>query len=371
MKYSIVLPCYNELYNIPVLVECFRKFTSQWNFELIMVNNGSTDNSDEILTQIQADPKNSFIHVVTIEKNIGYGHGIHTGLLAAQAEILAYSHADVQTPPADIFHAFELIESGQVDILGAIIKGRRPGRDMTHILTRGLRIISNFLVGISVEDINGQPKVFHRSLLQAMSKPVVDFAYDAYVLHTAKRAGLEVKSIDVRFEDRLYGQSKWSSTILNKYKTILTYLKSIYLMSWRDRRDKNNPLGQLYRFLLSGVLTNLSNYLMFLALLRFFLINYLASSIGGFFSGFIVGFFLNKHFTFGASGGKTHLEMINFFLVNLFSLGANVMTIFLAVEVAWCNPEIGQIFAILVSATINFVGLKCWVFARVPGRSVL
>lgn len=234
-KYSIVLPCYNESANLPVLVDRFRPFAQRWDFELILVNNGSTDDSALIMEQVQQDPSNAFVRIVTIEKNIGYGHGIHTGLEAAKGEILAYSHADVQTPPEDIFRAFELIERGDVDIERTVIKGLRPGRDETHVLTRWLRILTRLLTGLRVEDINGQPKVFHRSLLDAMDRPVTDFAYDTYVLYVASREGRAIQPIEVEFGERLHGESKWASTLLKKYRTIASYLRSLFLMAWRNR----------------------------------------------------------------------------------------------------------------------------------------
>lgn len=234
-KYSIVLPCYNESANLPVLVDRFRPFAARWDFELILVNNGSTDDSALIMEQVQQDPSNAFVRIVTIKTNVGYGHGIHTGLEAAEGEILAYSHADVQTPPEDIFRAFELIERGDVDIERTVIKGLRPGRDETHVLTRWLRILTRLLTGLRVEDINGQPKVFHRSLLDAMDRPVTDFAYDTYVLYVASREGRAIQPIEVEFGERLHGESKWASTLLKKYRTIASYLRSLFLMAWRNR----------------------------------------------------------------------------------------------------------------------------------------
>lgn len=363
-KYSIVLPCYNESGNIPVLVERFRGFRKTWDFELILVDNGSTDDSANILAGIHADPANSFVRVVCVDKNIGYGHGIQTGLRAAGGDILAYSHADAQTPPEDIFRAFEWIEKEPLDVHNSIIKGRRPGRDGSELFTRGLRIYTSAVAGIRVEDINGQPKVFHRSLIEFMTQPVTDFSYDTYVLYIAMREGLGIRAMDVRFDPRLHGVSKSAHTIVKKCKTAAGYMKSIFLMSWRDRRRKDNPLGQVLRFGFSGAATNLCNYLVFLVLLRRFGIHHAISSVAGFFAGFIVGFFLNKHYTFGIAGRSVAGEMTKFLVVNLLSLVANTLMIFAMVDGAGIIPEAGQVAAILVSALVNFSGMRWWVFSR-------
>ncbi len=367
MKYSIVLPCYNESANIPVVVERFKRFAANWDFELVLVNNGSTDETAEVMAAIQSGGDGEFVRVVTINQNIGYGHGIHAGLSAARGEILAYSHADAQTPPEDIFRAFELIESGEVDITRGIIRGLRPGRDGASVLTRWLRIITATLTGVNVEDINGQPKVFHRSLLETMGQPPMDFSYDTYVFWAGAREGLDVNSIEVSFDQRLHGESKWASTLLKKYKTIAKYLESIFLMGWRDWRRKDNPIGQVLRFGLSGAVTNTTNYVTFIVLLWAVGLDPVVCSVAGFFAGFVVGFFLNRSFVFGIAGTNMAHELWKFLIVNLASLGANTVTIYLAVKVIGIWPELGQVLAILVSAIVNFCGMKFWVFAKRGG----
>lgn len=364
-RFSIVLPCYNEADNIPLLLERFKKFVGQYDFELILVNNGSTDHSSSVLKSQQQDPSNFFLRVATIEKNIGYGHGIHTGLQQARGEILAYSHADIQTPPEDIFKAFDLITSGEVDINRSLIKGFRINRsDDKTFLTQGLSQMVRLFLGVQLADINGQPKVFHRTFFNSFKNPPFDFSYDIFVLYWAIQNGLELNTFEVDFGKRLHGQSKWATNILTKYKTILKYLRSILLISWRNRSERDNPFGQFLRFLITGIFTNLLNYLTFWGLLRGLYINYIISSSVGFFAGFILGFFLNRAFTFHAIRGRIHLQMGKFLFVNLTSLSINVLTIYLLVDLLNVIPEISQILAIAVSTLINFSGSKFWAFRQ-------
>ena len=365
IKYSVVLPCYNEAGNIMALVDRFRQFSDKWDFELVLVNNGSTDKTADILNKITSSPSNYFIRVVNISENIGYGHGIHTGLKNANGDILAYSHADIQTPPEDIFRAFELIEKRNLDLSKVIIKGIRPGRESAQILTRGLSKLSANILGIShIEDINGQPKVFHKKLMNHMSNPVTDFSFDTYVIYIAVRDGYSLINMDVRFDQRLHGESKWATTISKKYKTIVKYLISILKISWYDRHLKTNPIGQILRFCVSGMITNFSNYLTFFFLLKYLNINYLYSSVTGFFAGFVVGFFLNKNYTFGLKEREIAWPMFLFLLVNIVSLIANTITIYSVVDIFNIRPELGQLVAILVSACVNFTGMKYFIFSR-------
>lgn len=87
MKLSIVVPCYNEEENIPLILERFEEIIEQKDIEVILVNNGSTDNSAQILADLL--PKYSFVKTVLVEVNQGYGYGILQGLHMCRGSISA------------------------------------------------------------------------------------------------------------------------------------------------------------------------------------------------------------------------------------------------------------------------------------------
>tara|TARA_Y100001968_G_scaffold271567_1_gene263282 strand:- start:326 stop:1054 length:729 start_codon:yes stop_codon:yes gene_type:complete len=234
-KYSVVLPCLNEARNLPELVDRFRTFEDKWDFELIIVDNGSTDDTASVLESIAGDKRNHFIKPHKIIKNRGYGHGIRSGLDVASGNILAFTHADKQTPPEDVFRAFELYRSGQIDPGKTIVKGRRPGRGKELLTTRGLSALTRLITGLQVEDINGQPKVFHRSLLGKMRHQVDNFAFDPYVLYIASKQGFSIQSMEVKFESRQHGISKSAGTIVRKYRTILGFIMGIIKFSLANK----------------------------------------------------------------------------------------------------------------------------------------
>ena len=106
-SYSIVLPCYNEAGNLKRIIERFREYKDRYDFELIVVNNGSTDTTNDVIEELAAKDGNGFIKVCQLSANQGYGHGIRKGLEMCSGDILAYTHADDQTPPEDVFRAFD------------------------------------------------------------------------------------------------------------------------------------------------------------------------------------------------------------------------------------------------------------------------
>ena len=106
MKLSVIIPCYNEAKNIPLILEKFTGIIKRTDIEILFVNNGSKDNSQEVFDFLI--PKYSFAKVVKIEVNQGYGFGITSGLREAKGEYIGYMHADMQTDPADPLKAHSM-----------------------------------------------------------------------------------------------------------------------------------------------------------------------------------------------------------------------------------------------------------------------
>lgn len=362
---SIVVPCYNERDNLPSLIDRFSKFWPENKFELIMVDNGSTDGTGEVLAAAVADERYHFTRIVTIGKNVGYGHGILTGLKAANAPVLAYTHADLQTPPEDVFRAYSLLLERAGNANATLIKGQRVNRPKEALfLTRMMTRIVEAVLGYHMEDINGQPKLFPRELLDKLTHPPLDFAFDIYAMYVARLNGWELVEFPVDFGQRVHGESKWASTALTKYKTTSRYLLSILRIAIAHRSAPGNLIRQMVRFGLTGVLTNTSNYSVFFALLKLASTPYIISSAVGFMVGFLIGFFVNRAWTFGATEGKTPYQMGRFYIVNMISLGANLGTITFFTEIAGLIPEISQVLAIAVSTAVNFTGSKFWAFSH-------
>ena len=143
MKYSLVIPCFNESGNIlPLLKRANKKFNFR-EIELIIVNNGSTDNSQELLKGCLK--KYKFLKVKTIANNIGYGNGIIEGLKIAKGNLIGWTHADMQTDPLDYLKAIEIfLENKNKNIF---IKGKRINRKFSdRIFTLGMSIFESILI---------------------------------------------------------------------------------------------------------------------------------------------------------------------------------------------------------------------------------
>lgn len=219
---SIVVPCYNEAANLPNLIQRFQDIHEPGaDWELVLVNNGSTDGSEEVFERELAKDGRDFVRVVTVPSpNVGYGHGIFTGLLAAKGRYLAWTHADGQTPPSDVLAAFSLLLSSK-NPEGTFVKGRRRGRPPKDALfTFGMTVVAVGLLQEDLQDVNAQPKCFPRALLDLATDPPTDLNLDLYFFWLARKNGFEVRTFDVSFLDREHGESKWAFNWKSKYKNI-------------------------------------------------------------------------------------------------------------------------------------------------------
>ncbi|MDO8634255.1 MAG: glycosyltransferase family 2 protein [archaeon] len=216
--FSVVVPCYNEEKNLPLIAEAFSKEVGEKNFELVLVNNGSTDGSAEVLKAL--GKKFSFIRTMTLEKNTGYGFGVWSGLKNASGEFLAWTHADMQTPPRDVMKGFEIMQGSDNQKM-VFVKGKRLKRKIVDgFLAFCMSVFCRLTLGKWLDDINAQPNVFHRSFLEKMASPPTDFSFDLYAFYIAKKNGFKIKRFGVEFLERIHGKSSWNTGIKGKLKLI-------------------------------------------------------------------------------------------------------------------------------------------------------
>ena len=215
---SIVIPCYNESENISALVQKFETIQNG-EIEIILVDNGSSDNTAAVLSKELVN-KQQFFKSVPIAHNIGYGHGIMTGVKEAGGDVIAWTHADLQTDPTDVINAYSDFTENS-DYEKCILKGKRVGRNLFDtFFTFGMGVLSSFLMGVKLSDINAQPKMFHRSFLENLTDAPDDFSLDLYLLFQARVNGYEILEYPVHYGRRMHGVAKGGGTLKGKWKLI-------------------------------------------------------------------------------------------------------------------------------------------------------
>ena len=192
MRFSLIIPCYNEAANLPLLLDRCRCLAAQPDMEVVLVDNGSTDDTPAVLTALL--PAYPGCRSVRVEQNHGYGFGILTGLRAASGDILGWTHA---------------------------VKGRRYGRPLGDIaFTIGMSFFETLLLGKPLWDINAQPTMFSRKFFATWIEPPHDFSLDLYAYYQARVVGLEIHRFPVLFGERAHGVSHWNINWVAKRKFI-------------------------------------------------------------------------------------------------------------------------------------------------------
>ena len=166
---SVVIPCYNESKNIPkllrtieTLVKCCDKVT-----EILVVQNGSTDKSAELLSEhVEKSTFRNQIKVLNLESNLGYGGGCKIGISRAVNQVICLIPADGKYPDKDILNV--LYWYGQINDPMTLVKGARYSRNdplLIQLLSSALSKIVRVFFNTKAIDVNGLPKVFDRSII--------------------------------------------------------------------------------------------------------------------------------------------------------------------------------------------------------------
>jgi len=224
MKLSIIIPCYNEELSLKKLVDNCLEYINN-DVEIILVDNGSSDNTFESLLSLSLPPN---IVPVRVEENLGYGNGILYGLNLAKGEVLSWTHADLQTDVSDVLTGFKKFKN-QLISKSCMVKGERKNRNLLDFFfTFSMGIYSSIILNKWMYDINAQPKIFHRSFLEEFENPPLDFSLDLYLIYFFKSKKIDVNSFPVLFNKRKYGEAKGGGTFKGKYNLIIRTLKYIH-----------------------------------------------------------------------------------------------------------------------------------------------
>lgn len=219
--FSLVIPCYNESAGLPELVRRCTYVAAEGHGEVVLVDNGSSDDSAAVLQGLlgaaDSDGRDG-VRWVRVPVNQGYGFGITSGLAAARAQVIGWTHADLQTDPADVLRAVPLFEGGGTRML---VKGRRYGRPVAdRVFTAGMSAFETVLLRRPLRDINAQPTLFSRELVERWGTPPTDFSLDLFALYSAAALGFEIRRFPVIFAPRKWGTSSWNTDFAAKRRFI-------------------------------------------------------------------------------------------------------------------------------------------------------
>lgn len=219
---SIIIPFYNEEKNLPILAEKLGVVLDSLNksAEVIFINDGSTDNSLPVLKPLIEGKANW--QMIDFKKNLGQTAAWAAGIKKAQGEVIVMMDSDLENDPADIPLLLEKIERGY-----DIVSGWRKNRWQDKPLTRRLPSrIANWLIakmsGVEIHDLGCSLKAYRREYVKDI-KLFGDMHRFLAVL--AAWQGGKITEVEVKFQPRRFGQSKYGGGRIFKVILDLALLK--------------------------------------------------------------------------------------------------------------------------------------------------
>lgn len=247
MSISIIIPVYNEEESIK---ECLRQTTEIFqniDFELIVVNDGSTDNSHQIISRLIADnPKTNpplfkkkwngktptflekwGVKYISYSQNKGYSYAIKQGFKEATKEYVSFIDADLQYHPKELLKMYNYTRKNNLRFVLGIPKTRtKYYNPIRKILSFLYNSYVSFLFGIKLKDANSL-KLMSRKYLEKIN---FQFDYGMIEIETLlgfKMQGIPINTYPINVRERIGGKSKCSLKII--YRTLIDSTKLKFL----------------------------------------------------------------------------------------------------------------------------------------------
>ena len=206
---SIVIPAYNEAARLgktlPIVLDYLR---GNWpNAEIIVVDDGSADNTAALARQSFENSGNLRTSVISYKSNLGKGRAVRLGLQAARGEVTLFSDADLSTPITETPKLIEPILRGECDVA---FGSRALDRDLIGVHQPWRREQGGRIFNMVVRLATGLPfwdtQCGFKAFRMEVCRPLVEaatvdrFGFDVELLYLAHRAGLKLKEIPVRWD---------------------------------------------------------------------------------------------------------------------------------------------------------------------------
>ena len=224
IKLTLVIPCYNEENNLPILIKNLSKLNKNINF--LIIDNGSSDNSTTYLRENEKK-LNKNISILYIENNEGYGAGVYEGLISiTDTDYIGWLHGDLQFEFEKINDLYRRLNELSKKHNKIFFKGIRTGRSLVErFISLIMGIIASIILKYKFREINAQPTVFSIELMSHFESPPKDFKFDTYVYWLAMKEGYTLIRDKINFPKREYGSSAWNFGIKSRLKFSFNLIK--------------------------------------------------------------------------------------------------------------------------------------------------
>ncbi|MCJ7700454.1 MAG: glycosyltransferase family 2 protein [Anaerolineales bacterium] len=222
MKITVLIPVYNEIHTIrEILVRVQAQNLAE---EILLVDDGSTDGTRDILKELNGDGP---IRVILHEKNQGKGAAVRTGLNHAQGDVILIQDADLEYDPRDYPQLLKPLEEGVADVVyGSRFLGgpRRTAMFWHMVANKLLTMMTNILYDTILTDMETGYKVFKREVVEGMPLHAKRFDFEPEFTAKILKRKFRIFEVPITFIPRDYAEGK-KIGLKDAFEAIWTLLK--------------------------------------------------------------------------------------------------------------------------------------------------
>jgi len=218
MKKLVIVPTYNEIENVKVLIPELMKLKSQ--FDVLFVDDSSPDGTGNYISEISK--QNSRVHLLARSKKEGLGKAYIAGFnwgLDKNYDSLTEMDADFSHRPVDLDSMLQIIDQHDVVIGSRYVPGGETVNwgFIRKLISRGGSLYSKIILGFPINDWTGGFNTWKRQVLQDINLSTIQsngYSFQIELKYKAQKKGYKIKEYPIVFEDRRVGQSKMSLKIV-------------------------------------------------------------------------------------------------------------------------------------------------------------
>lgn len=202
---SVIIPAFNEARTIRQVVEAVKEIPI--DTEIIVVNDGSTDETSEILEQMRDEPK---LKILQCKENRGKGGAIRLGLEQVTGQFVVIQDADLELCPSDLIPILQTLQKGIAKVVygSRFLNGKKRANFKTYIANRMLASFTNLLYHVRITDEATCYKAFNTSLIASLNLTAQGFEFCPEVTAKVLRAGYHIHEVPISYFPRTKGAGK-------------------------------------------------------------------------------------------------------------------------------------------------------------------
>ncbi len=203
---SVIVPVYNERNTVAEVVRRMRAVELPLEREIVIVDDGSTDGTRQVLSQLG----DSTVHVVLHDRNQGKGAAVRTGLAQVTGDLVLIQDADLEYDPDDWPKLLTPALKGRARVVyGSRFTGERRNMLFVHwVGNRFLSLVTNVLYNTTLSDMETCYKLFERDIIQGISLRGSRFDFEPEVTAKVLRQGIRIYEVPVSYSGREFDEGK-------------------------------------------------------------------------------------------------------------------------------------------------------------------